>query len=64
MSDYYKNQLEKIGFSKDFTPVLKVVSQTGENETKWLTLNLESIPEIEKFLKDLSEKLRSQNESR
>jgi predicted choloylglycine hydrolase len=58
--NYYNSELKKVRFSKGI-PNLKLTSEEGE--TKWFNLNLQSIPEVIEYLKELQSILEHKEDS-
>lgn len=60
---YYKDQLDKIhivkieGINSIFHPSMKIIDSDG-NQTKYMNINLESIPVIIEWLKDIQKTLK------
>lgn len=56
--NYYRSELDRVQVG--FPIQIKVTTETNL-ETKWLNVNLESIPEIIKFLQSEKERLKAIN---
>lgn len=56
--NYYEAQLDRIKLDKTYNPNIIVSDNCGE-KTKTLDINLESIPEIRKFLDRIESELKN-----
>lgn len=59
--NYYKIQLDRVNVKSQYVPTLKIwydVDGSG-GETKNLSINLESIPELRKFLDRIEAELKA-----
>ena len=59
--NYYKEQLDRIKLDSTYSPQVQVFDGCGE-KTKTLSINLESIPELRKFLDRMENELKKRDE--
>lgn len=56
--NYYESELNRIQVDKTYSPQVQVFDGCGE-KTKTLSINLESIPELRKFLDRVETELKN-----
>lgn len=58
--NYYETQLNKLDIKSEYA--LQIVISDDTNKTKYFSINLESIPELRKFLDKVERELKIRND--